>query len=159
MSNKKHLKYDAALEITKPYPGDHKGAFLLSSSQLEMVLLKSSIPHELNAEVWFSEATAGPPGHVHGGCQAAVLDEVMGSTGWAHGYGVVAAKIDVAFMEMVPVLQQYSLRGRITSIDKRKIFVEAELFDKDLVYAKSTGLFIVLTKEQMDSLGAKNTRK
>ena len=156
MSVKKHLKYDAHLEIAKPYPGDTQGAFLLNSPQLEMALLKSPNHQELNAEVWFGGGTAGPPGHVHGGCQAAVLDEVMGSAGWHHGYGVVAAKIDVAFMEMVPVLQQYSLRGRITAIDKRKIFVEAELFDKEKIYAKSTGLFIVLTKEQMDSLGAKN---
>lgn len=153
MSTKKHLKFDQQLVVEKPYPGDSQGAFLLSSSQLEMVLLRSAQHHELNAEVWFTAATAGPPGHVHGGCQAAVLDEVMGSTGWAHGYGVVAAKIDVAFMEMVPVLRQYSMRGRITSIDKRKIFIEAELFDSEKVYAKSTGLFIVLTKEQMDSLG------
>lgn len=153
---KKHLKYDPQLVVEKPYPGDNHGAFLLSSTQLEMVLLKSSIHHELNAEVWFGSSTAGPPGHVHGGCQAAVLDEVMGSTGWHHGYGVVAAKIDVAFMEMIPVLQQYSLRGKITAIDKRKIFIEAELFDKEKVYAKSTGLFIVLTKEQLDVLGMKN---
>jgi acyl-coenzyme A thioesterase PaaI-like protein len=156
MSQKKHLIYDATLEVSKPYPGDKQGAFLLASSQLEMVLLKSNHQHELYAEVWFSSSTAGPPGHVHGGCQAAVLDEMMGSTGWHHGYGVVAAKIDVSFMEMVPFLRQYSLRGRITSIDKRKIFIEAELFDHEKVYAKSTGLFIVLKKEQIDSLGMKN---
>lgn len=154
-STKKHLKYNADLDIGKPYPGDNKGAFLLSSSQLEMVLLKSSIHHELNAEVWFSEATAGPPGHVHGGCQAAVLDEVMGSTAWAHGYGVVAAKIEVEFVEMIPVLHQYSVRGRITSINQRKIYVEGEIFDQEKVYAKSTGLFIVLTEEQMNRLEIK----
>lgn len=157
MSQKKHLVYDYSLEVQKPYPGELQGAFLLSSSQLEMVLLKSNHHHELLAEVWFSAVTLGPPGHVHGGCQAAVLDEMMGSTGWYHGYSVVAAKIDVAFMDMVPVLEQYSVRGRITSMDKRKIFIEAELFDKEKIYAKSTGLFIVLTKEQMDSLGMKQS--
>ena len=141
--------------VEKPYPGDLNGAFLLASSQLEMVLLKSGHDHELNAEVWFSSATAGPPGHVHGGCQAAVLDEVMGSTAWHHGYGVVAAKIEVEFIEMIPVLNQYSMRGRIKNIDRRKIYVEAEIRDQDKVYARSTGLFIVLTKEQIDSLGIK----
>ncbi len=155
MSQMKHLKFDSSLLVEKPYPGDSKGAFLLASSQLEMVLLKSAKHHELKAEVWFSSATAGPPGHVHGGCQAAVLDEVMGSAAWYHGYGVVAAKIEVEFIEMIPVLKQYSLRGHITNIDKRKIYVEAELHDGKTVYAKSTGLFIVLTKEQIDSLGIK----
>lgn len=152
MSAKKHLKYDSALEVAKPYPGDSHGAFLLSSTQLEMVLLKSAHHHELLAEVWFTSATAGPPGHVHGGCQAAVLDELMGSTGWHHGYGVVAAKIEVEFLEMIPMLRQYSMRGRITSVDRRKIFIEAELFDKDKTYAKSTGLFICLTNDQLKNL-------
>lgn len=150
-----HLKYDKALQVPKPYFGDPKGSFVVSSPQLEFALLKTSVKHELLAEVWFSIATAGPPGHVHGGCQAAVLDEMMGSTGWHHGYAVVAAKIEVEFLEMVPVQQQYSMRGLITSVQNRKIYIEAELFDKNKIYARSTGLFICLTEEQKQELARK----
>jgi acyl-coenzyme A thioesterase PaaI-like protein len=143
----KHLKYDQALEIAKPYFGDPKGSFVAASADLEMVLQKSPTPHELRAEVWFNTATAGPPGHVHGGCQAAVLDEMMGSTGWHFGHAVVAAKIEVNFLQMIPVLKQYSMRGRITKTENRKIYVEAEIFDGTKIYATSTGLFIVLKDE------------
>lgn len=155
MPQYKHLKYDPALLIPKPYYGDPKGSFVVSSSQMEIALQKSSVAKELLAEVWFSIATAGPPGHVHGGCQAAVLDEMMGSTGWHHGYPVVAAKIEVEFLEMVPVNAQYSLRGRITSVENRKIYIEAELFDKMKTYARSKGLFITLTEEQKQDLARK----
>jgi acyl-coenzyme A thioesterase PaaI-like protein len=155
MPQYKHLKYDPALLVSKPYYGDPKGSFVVSSSQMEIALQKSSVDKELLAEVWFSIATAGPPGHVHGGCQAAVLDEMMGSTGWHHGYAVVAAKIEVEFLEMVPVNAQYSLRGWITSVQNRKIYVEAELIDKNKIYARSTGLFITLTEEQKQELAHK----
>jgi len=155
MSQLKHLKYDPALLVPKPYFGDPRGSFVINSSDIEFALQKSSQKNELLAQVWFNIATAGPPGHVHGGCQAAVLDEMMGSVGWHHGHGVVAAKIEVEFLEMVPVEKQYSLIGRITSVEKRKIFIEAELFDPKKTYARSTGLFIVLTEEQKQDLATK----
>lgn len=154
-----HLQFDPSLQIQKPYIGDDQGAFVLASNQLEMVLIKSDEPHELLAEVWFSRKTTGPPGHVHGGCQAAVLDEMMGATGWHHGFGVVAAKIDVEFLDMIPVEKQYQVRGKIVSQDKRKIFIEAEIFAKEKIYAKSKGLFIVLTPEQLAALDAERKKK
>lgn len=149
------LNFDKSLEIAKPYQGDAKGSYVMRSSQLEMVLLKSTVANELLGAVWFNIESAGPPGHVHGGCQAAVLDEMMGSTGWHFGYAVVAAKIEVEFLEMVPVRNQYSVRGKITATENRKIYIEAELFDAGKVYARSKGLFICLTAEQMQSLGEK----
>ncbi len=152
MSGEVKLKFDKSLEVPKPYRGDSQGSYVMQSSQLEMVLLKSQTPQELSAEVWFNVESAGPPGHVHGGCQAAVLDEMMG---WHHGFGVVAAKIEVEFLEMVPIRQQYSVRGKITSTENRKIYIEAELFNSQKIYARSKGLFVILTAEQMKSLGEK----
>ncbi|HEX7675075.1 MAG TPA: PaaI family thioesterase [Bdellovibrio sp.] len=154
-----HLQYDKSLQIQKPYIGDDQGAFVLGSNQLEMVLIKSNKHHELLAEVWFSRKSTGPPGHVHGGCQAAVLDEMMGATGWKHGFSVVAAKIEVEFLNMIPVEKQYQVRGQIVSQDKRKIFIEAEIFSKEKIYAKSKGLFIVLTPEQLTTLDAERNKQ
>ena len=154
MSEKQFLKYDKTQEVTKPYRGDSQGSYVLKAPQFEMVFLKSPNMNELMAEVWFKVDAAGPPGHVHGGCQAAVLDEVMGSTGWHHGFGVVAAKIEVEFLDMIPVNQQYSVRGKIDSSDRRKIYITAEIFNSKKTFAKSKGLFICLTDEQMKALGS-----
>ncbi|MGZ3690191.1 MAG: PaaI family thioesterase [Pseudobdellovibrio sp.] len=152
MSN--HLQYDPQLYVTKPYPGDAEGSFVLGtdSDVLQTVLQKSDIHHELNGCVWFGYKTAGPPGHVHGGCQAALLDEMMGSTAWHWGYKVVAAKIEVEFLEMVPYKMQYNLKGRITQVDKRKVSVEAELSKGEKIFARSKGLFIILKDEQLTHL-------
>lgn len=156
MSSK--LIYDKNLYVPKPYPGDAAGSFVLGtdSDVLQTVLLKSSRPQELDGRVWFGYKTAGPPGHVHGGCQAAILDEMMGSTGWHFGHPVVAAKIDVNFLEMIPYENCYELLGRIEKIENRKIFISAKLFLGDKVYAHSTGLFISLTEDQRKKLDLKS---
>lgn len=148
MADLKHLQFDKSLLVPQPYFGDPKGSYVVGSSPLEIVLLKSSTPQELSGAVWFDKGTAGPPGHVHGGCQAAVLDEMMGSTGWHHGFAVVAAKIEVDFIKMIPVHKQFALRGKITRTEGRKIYIDAEILLEDVVYARSKGLFICLTDEQ-----------
>lgn len=145
MSN---LNYDLNLKVEKPYRGDRNGSFVLNADFLEMVLLKADQADQLNGCVWFGSRTAGPPSHVHGGCQAAVLDEMMGSTAWHLGLPVVAAHINVEFLTMIPVRAQYHLKGRILSKENRKIRIQAEIFSDETVYARSEGLFIILSDEQ-----------
>ena len=151
------LTYDPAKLVAKPYPGDAKGSFVLGtdSDVLQTVLLKTEIENQLNGRVWFGRKTAGPPGHVHGGCQAAILDEMMGSTGWHFGYTVVAAKIEVSFLEMIPYEQCYELRGKIIKVEDRKVRIEAELFSGEKIYASSSGLFIILNSDQLSRLDLK----
>jgi acyl-coenzyme A thioesterase PaaI-like protein len=148
------IKYDPALYVPKPYPGDAEGSFVLGtdSDVLQTVLQKSTVPNELLGHVWFGHKTAGPPGHVHGGCQAAILDEMMGSTGWHFNYQVVAGKIEVEFLQMVPYEQQYDLRGTITSVENRKVTIEAQIFKGDKIYARSKGIFVILKDEQLKKL-------
>jgi len=153
----KRIHYDSNLLIPKPYPGDAEGSFVLGtdSDVLQTVLIKSTVENELLGHVWFGWKTAGPPGHVHGGCQAAILDEMMGSTGWYFRHRVVAAKIEVEFIQMIPYEKQYDLRGRIIKIDKRKVHIEAQIFKDDVIYAQSKGLFIILNDEQLKRLDVK----
>src|SRR5512145_688706 len=47
------------------------------------------------AEMIFCEAHQGPPGHVHGGASAAVLDEAMGAVVWRAGYSVVSVNLEI----------------------------------------------------------------
>ena len=89
---------------------------------------------------------------MHGGCQAAILDEMMGSTGWHFGYSVVAAKIEVSFLEMVPYEKCYELRGKIIKVDDRKVRISAELYSGERIFANSSGLFIVLKSDQLSKL-------
>jgi hypothetical protein len=67
----------------------------------------------------------------------------------------VAAKIEVSFLEMVPYEKCYELRGKILSIDDRKVRIQAELYLGDTVYANSSGLFIILNSDQLSRLDIK----
>jgi acyl-coenzyme A thioesterase PaaI-like protein len=120
---------------------------------LQMVLLKSEQALEVNGCIVFGPRSLGPPLHVHGGCQAAVLDEMMGSTGWHFGHAVVAAKIEVSFFEMVPIGVQLELKGKIISQEERKIVIQASLLQQGKLLAQSSGLFIVLKEEDQKKLG------
>jgi acyl-coenzyme A thioesterase PaaI-like protein len=108
----------------------------------------------LMARVWLGPGAQGPPGHAHGGALAAALDEAMGFSAWALGYRVVAAHIEVDFRAMVPLESVTTIEARVIRVAGRKLEVKARLErDDGVVAAESTGLFIQLSPEQMETLG------
>lgn len=98
----------------------------------------------LYAKAFFGYETQGPPGHVHGGAMAAVLDEAMGGACWMNGHRTVAAKISVSFLEMLKLQTETIVESRIERVDGRKVYVRATLIDGARRVAESDGLFIVL---------------
>jgi len=101
----------------------------------------------LYAKAFFGRETQGPPGHVHGGAMAAVLDEAMGCACWMNGYRTVAAKISVSFLEMLKLETETTVESRIESVEGRKVYLRATLMDGQRRVAESDGLFIVLREE------------
>lgn len=148
------LNYDTSLRVERPYPGDDHGSYVLGAypDVLEMVLLRSPEEGELLGKIYFGKKSAGPPGHVHGGCQAAVLDEMMGSCGWHSGRGVLAAKIEVEFLHLVPYETPIDLWSKIIKVDNRKVTVAAEIRLEGKTLARSSGLFIILKEEKLRHL-------
>ena len=104
-------------------------------------------PEVLYAKAWFGLETEGPPGHVHGGAMAAVLDEAMGGACWMNGHRTVAAKISVSFLEMVKLQTETTVESRIERVEGRKVYVRAALVDGERRVAESDGLFVVLREE------------
>lgn len=108
----------------------------------------------LMVRVWFGPGTQGPPGHVHGGAQAALLDETMGFAAWMAGYRVVAAHIEVDFRAMVPLEAAGTVEAKVARVSGRKIEVQARLeLDNGTVAAESNGLFIQLSADHLEKLG------
>ena len=99
----------------------------------------------LYARAWFGRETQGPPGHVHGGAMAAVLDEAMGGASWMNGHRTVAAKISVSFLEMLKLETETTVEAAIERTDGRKIYLRAKMSDgRGTTIAEADGLFIVL---------------
>ena len=150
-----HSLNDAWVQIDNPLPISRNS--FLSTQAGDGNLLKISFfkrKKELRAEVFFGAKSEGPPGFVHGGAMAAVLDEVMGCAAWVGAFPVVTGRMTVDFLDMVPVNSTVRVDTQITGIETRKVNIEAILgpLNSDAVSAKSTGLFIKLNEEKLARL-------
>jgi acyl-coenzyme A thioesterase PaaI-like protein len=116
-----------------------------SSKAIQVQYYRHEPTQAFRARAWFGPLAEGPPGHAHGGSQAALLDEVMGALAWNQGYQVVAAKLEINFRKPLPLLSQVEVCARLTEIKDRKIFVEADLRMLDpqqTLISEGKGLFI-----------------
>lgn len=137
----------------QPFPSLDAHSFLVANPSGESVRIayfRGPEAEVLYAKAWFGRETQGPPGHVHGGAMAAVLDEAMGGACWMNGRRTVAAKISVSFLEMVKLETETRVESRIERVDGRKVYVRALLFDGERRVAESDGLFIVLREDALN---------
>lgn len=82
---------------------------------------------EIVTEFVFDEGQQGPPGHLHGGASAAVLDEAMGAAVWTAGLRVVAANLEINYKQPVPLGQRVTIHARIKERHERKVLTTSEL--------------------------------
>jgi uncharacterized protein (TIGR00369 family) len=97
----------------------------------------------IRAEFTFDASQQGPPGHVHGGASAAVLDEAMGAAVWVAGLQVVAARLEVDYKRPLPLGQRVQIRSRISEQQARKTLATAEILLADGTVAVSgKGIYV-----------------
>lgn len=132
----------------QPFPSLDPHSFLVANPSGESVRIayfRGPDPGVLHAKAWFGRQTQGPPGHVHGGAMAAVLDEAMGGACWMNGHRTVAAKISVSFLAMLTTESETTVEARIERTEGRKIFLRAKLCDESATpIAEADGLFVVV---------------
>ena len=137
----------------QPFPSLDTNSFLVanpSGERVRIAYFRGPEAGVLYAKAWFGRETQGPPGHVHGGAMAAVLDEAMGGVCWMNGHRTVAARISVSFLEMLKLATETIVESRIERVDGRKVYLRATLLDGEQRVAESDGLFIVLREEALD---------
>jgi len=99
---------------------------------------------QLKARIWFGPETEGPPGHAHGGAIAAVLDEVLGLSGWAAGHAVVVANLNVSFRNLVPLKTVVTVDSEVISVNGRKVLIKGRVVSGSTVFAEAECLCIVI---------------
>jgi uncharacterized protein (TIGR00369 family) len=85
----------------------------------------------------------GPPGCVHGGVIATLLDEAMSKAVRAQGLIAMTRKLDVEYLRPVPSGAPIRMEGKILSSEGRKHWVHARILNahgSELALGK--GLFI-----------------
>jgi acyl-coenzyme A thioesterase PaaI-like protein len=97
----------------------------------------------VRGEVTLSAVHEGPPGFVHGGVVAMLLDQILGHAVAAAGPPAMTAGMTVRFRRPTPFGQPLELTARITGTEGRKIHAEAECRTADgTLTAQATALFL-----------------
>ena len=87
----------------------------------------------------FTSQHQGPPGFVHGGASAAVLDEAMGLAIWQADYRAVTVNLTIDYRKPVPLGDTIRIRGMVSGKADRRIEASGEILLPDrsvAVFAK-----------------------
>jgi acyl-coenzyme A thioesterase PaaI-like protein len=113
------------------------------------------------AQVQLDRMHEGPPGHIHGGIVAALLDEAMSKLNRPLNVLAMTRHMEVDYLRPAPLYQPLVLTARHLSratrsdgTPDRKLFHQAELQRPDgTVLARSKGLFIALDEKVLAAAG------
>jgi hypothetical protein len=87
-------------------------------------------------------AYEGPPGHVHGGFVAAILDQFLGMAQLAGGLPGMTGSLEVRYLKPTPLNTDLALEASIEPAGGRKTRVKGTIKVGDTVTATGEGLFI-----------------
>lgn len=84
----------------------------------------------------------GPPGALHGGYIAMLLDAVMGTLVRSLGISAVTATLSLKYLRPTPLDHRLQLCARVLSREQRKVTVEGGISAGGVETVRATGLFI-----------------
>jgi len=92
----------------------------------------------------------GPPGHVHGGIIATILDEAMGKPNKLRHVIALTSTLTVDYLKPVPLNKPLRVESREVRVRGRYHTNAAEIVnEKGEVLARSKGLFIAIDPKKM----------
>lgn len=90
-------------------------------------------------------AYQGPPGRVHGGWVAMLLDHAMGATAHMVGNGLsVTRTLTIDYDDATPLFEEFTVSARVESVQGRKIWIVGDITCAGTVRARARGLWITL---------------
>ncbi len=104
----------------------------------------------VHAEFSIARRFEGPPGHVHGGIIATILDEAMGKVNRQKGVVALTRHMSIDFLHPVPLNVPLRAKGWVVRQEGRKHFHAGEILTPEgKVLARSTGVFIAIDPQAM----------
>lgn len=106
---------------------------------MDLVLFRKSNPKSIGitwqlttgnhifASFEFSDVQQGPPGFVHGGASAAVMDEAMGLAVFHSGYKVVTANLSIEYRKPIPLGIPVKIQAVMSGKTERRIIALGEI--------------------------------
>ena len=104
--------------------------------------------NRITGTVKFSQAFEGPPGHVHGGWVAGVLDHLMGMTHVRTGHPGMTGGLSVRYLKPTPLNQRIEVSAQATELDDKRTEVKAEMRFGETTTAKAEAIFVRVDREK-----------
>jgi uncharacterized protein (TIGR00369 family) len=140
------IALDALTDATLDERSNH--CFGCSPNNPQGLHLKFNINAEAltaTAPVCLTRMHEGPPGHIHGGIIAVLMDEAMSKLNRPLNVVAMTRNMQIDYLRPSPLGQTLSLNSRHLRREGRKLFHHAELIDAEgHILAQATGLFIVI---------------
>jgi acyl-coenzyme A thioesterase PaaI-like protein len=89
----------------------------------------------------------GPPEILHGGFSAAMMDALISTLVQVQGLRAVTVRLEVEFVQAVPLDEPLHLSAHITDISGRKIRATGELHQRNAVAVRAEALLITVPGE------------
>ncbi|QNI38211.1 PaaI family thioesterase [Edaphobacter albus] len=106
------------------------------------------------ANFQLDRAHEGPPGYVHGGIVATLLDEAMSKLNRPLDLLAVTRHMEIDYLRPVPLYQPLKVTSRHLRREGRKLFHQAEILSPDgTVLACGQAIFIVLDPAMLARAG------
>jgi uncharacterized protein (TIGR00369 family) len=84
----------------------------------------------------------GPPGHIHGGILATLLDEAMALVLHAEGTFALTRRLEVDLLAPVPLGSELDVEARVARREGRKLWLLARASGGEGPVAEARGLFL-----------------
>lgn len=98
--------------------------------------------------VTFTQPYEGPPGYVHGGMVASVLDQILAFANLASGHFGFTAKLTIRYHRPTPLFREIRFEARHDRIDGKRSYVAGQVFDGEVLTADAEGLFVSIDVER-----------
>jgi acyl-coenzyme A thioesterase PaaI-like protein len=104
------------------------------------------------SEITMRPIHEGPPGAVHGGWVASLLDQLLGIANTVAGVGGMTAELTVRYRKGTPFGVPLTISARTDSVEGRKVVASGEIVADGIVTAEATGVFIRPSEERIAKL-------
>jgi len=130
-----------------PPSGDHRlftRAFHEHGKSFEYAFFFCKKKQQLKGVIQFGPYTQGPPGCVHGGAIATMMDAALGVCANRSGYRCVTANLSTNYKKFLPLGATVLVESQVDRVEGRKIFLSATMKSSDghILHSNATALFI-----------------
>ena len=111
-------------------------------------LLWQEASNRITGTVRFNQAFEGPPGHVHGGWVAGVLDHIMGMTHVRTGHPGMTGGLSVRYLKPTPLNQLIEISAEATELDDKRTEVKGTMRCGETTTATAEAIFVRVDREK-----------